>query len=244
MSASALITVFASRDSARRKTSSRSELLPSVKSISRGRCGRQAIHREVLPTLAPFQCPHEYPHCSISTTLDASTHFTDSGVATIKDRGVVAPSPKQPYLIHSSMNKDLRAHCIGTCAKQLTSIILFVLLAANPAQSAPFKRTPQSFKAWLNATHKDGWESGNRIFFESLNGCFDGQNRSENDYTCSNSFIRISDPRGTRICKAYITWEPIVSFSNSDAGDVKIGSGVQVKGISGCRWLKDTRFAD
>ena len=113
------------------------------------------------------------------------------------------------------------------------------LITASAAVAAPFKLTPESFRFWLNATRQTSWESVDRIYFESLSKC--RYTAYSNSYECWKSFVRVTDPRGSRICTAGVYWE---GDRTRDDGTTSFGKGVSVRNISECRWLKDPRFVD
>jgi hypothetical protein len=123
--------------------------------------------------------------------------------------------------------------------KYLNGVFVAALLAATPVIAAPFNLDPDSFKYWLNATQQSGWGDGKRIYFEALSGC--SYFELTNMYTCYSSYVRLTDPRGTRVCLAIVQWE---GDSYKSDGSPRYGGGTSVRKVSDCRWLKDPRFAD
>ena len=123
--------------------------------------------------------------------------------------------------------------------KYLHRLAILALLTATPAIAAPFSLDPDSFRSWLNATRQTAWGDGTRIYFESLASC--SYSDWSNTYSCYKSFVRMTDPRGSRICLAMVQWEGDSYQSN---GNPRYGKGAGVRNISDCRWLKDPRFAD
>ena len=123
--------------------------------------------------------------------------------------------------------------------KHLVILLAVPLLSMSSAGAAPFRLTPESFKHWLNATQQTGWTKSDRIYFESINDC--SFSEWNNSYRCPGSFVRISDPRGSRVCAATVNW---VGTSYSSDGTPRFGDGAGVSNIRDCRWLKDPRFAD
>lgn len=123
--------------------------------------------------------------------------------------------------------------------KRFLLLLAVPLLHARVAMAAPFNFTPESFRHWLNAVKQTAWDSGDRVFFDKLANC--SVDSYGNAYRCYNSYVTITDPRGSRVCLAKVQWEG--NYSRSD-GSISFGKGVRVTNISECRWLKDPRFVD
>lgn len=123
--------------------------------------------------------------------------------------------------------------------KRLLPLLGLPLFTATATLAAPFSLSPESFRNWLNATQQTGWTSGNKMFFDTLGSC--SESAWSNSYNCYRSYVKIADPRGSRVCVASVEWSG--NYTRHD-GTMVFGEGVSVKRIRDCRWLKDPRFVD